>query len=93
MELNQIVMAQSVNCWETLYEILIKRFKKKAVWSTDAMKLAQMIELDEQYPSVIVRKAESAVGKINKQKCLNITLDVNRPRNGKAVLTFSKTQN
>lgn len=86
-------MAQLVKHWEVLYEMLLKRFQRKTVWSTDAMKLARLIELDEQYPSVIVRKAESAVGKINKNKGFHITLDVNRPRNGKAILTFSKTQN
>ncbi|MCJ7772023.1 MAG: hypothetical protein MUP22_02700 [Desulfobacterales bacterium] len=74
--------------WEALYQVLAKRFQKKPIWSTDAMKLAEMIQLNEQYPSVVVRKTESAVNKINKKTEFNISLDVNRPRNGKAILTF-----
>jgi len=77
-----------LNNWETLFQVLEKRFQKKSVWSTDAMKLAGMIQLNEQYPSVVVRKAESAVNKINKKTAFNISLDVSRPRNGKAILTF-----
>ena len=83
-------MAKQMNPWEVLHNELIKRFQKKPVWSTDAMKLAEMIRLDEQYPSVVVRKAESAVNSINKKTMLNVSLDVNRPRNGKAILTFQK---
>ena len=79
--------------WEALYKILLERFQKKPIWSTDAIKLAEMIRLHEQYPSIIVRKMESAVNKINKRKLLNISLDVQRPRNGKAVLTFLKMKN
>ncbi len=79
-----------MNTWEALYQVLKKRFQGKPVWSTDAMKLADMIRLNEDYPSVVVRKAESAVSQINKKTSLNVLLDVARPRNGKAILTFSK---
>jgi len=79
-----------LNHWETLHNVLKKRFQKKPVWSTDAMKLAEMIKLDEKYPSMVVRKAESAVNKINKKTTIDVSLDVNRPRNGKAILTFQK---
>ena len=80
-----------MNKWEVLYKVLVKRFLKKSVWSTDAMNLAKTIQLNEQYPSVVVRKVESAVNKINKKTGLNISLVVKRPRNGKALLTFIKT--
>jgi hypothetical protein len=83
-------MAKQIHHWEALHNELKKRFQKKPVWSTDAMKLASMIRLNEQYPSVVVRKAESAINKINKKTMLNVSLDVNRPRNGKAILTFQK---
>ena len=79
-----------MNHWEALHNVLLKRFQKKPVWSTDAMKLAEMIKLDEKYPSMVVRKAESAVNKINKKTMIDVSLDVNRPRNGKAILTFQK---
>jgi len=79
-----------LNHWEALHNVLKKRFQKKPVWSTDAMKLAEMIKLDEKYPSMVVRKAESAVNKINKKTTIDVSLDVNRPRNGKAILTFQK---
>jgi len=83
-------MVKRMNHWEALHDELMKRFHKKQVWSTDAMKLAEMIQLNEKYPSVVVRKTESAVNKINKKTLLNVSLDVSRPRNGKAILTFQK---
>lgn len=80
-----------MNTWEILYTLLTKRFKKKPIWSTDAVKLAGMIQLNEQYPSVIVRKTESAVNRINKKTSFKVSLEIHRPRNGKAMITFIKT--
>jgi len=78
-----------LNTWKPLYALLLKRFKNKVVWTTDAMKLAETIHLTEKYPSLVVRKTETAVRQINKQNLLKISLEVDRPRNGKAVLTFT----
>ena len=73
-----------------LNEILVKIFQNRDTWSIDAMKLAEKIPINEKYPSHIVRKIESNVNKINKHYALNIDLSVQRPRRGKAILTFKK---
>jgi len=80
-----------LNTWEVLHKVLVKRFQKKPIWSTDAVKLAGIIQLKEQYPSIIVRKTQSAVNMINKKTAINISLEILRPRNGKATITFIKT--
>ena len=76
--------------WNRLYAILKENFDIHNAWTIDAMKLKQKMDMTEKYPSVVVRRIESAVNKINRETSLNIALDVRRPRNGKALITFQK---
>ncbi len=76
--------------WDRLYTVLLSNFHERSVWTIDAMKLSSMISMTEKYPSFVVRKVETAVNRINRNTSLHVSLNVRRPRNGKAVLTFHK---
>ncbi len=75
---------------DRLHAVLVDSFDEDAVWTIDAMKLSAMINMPEKYPSFVVRKIETAVNRINRDTSLDISLDVKRPRHGKAILTFQK---
>ena len=73
-----------------LYEILVKTFQGRSKWEIDAVKLALKIPMDKQYPAHIIPKITAAVNRINKQTSLQLSLEVRRPRRGKAIFVFHK---
>lgn len=73
-----------------LHEILRKTFQGRDSWSIDAKKLAEKIPLAKKYPAHILPKIKSAVKRINAKTDLSIRLEVEKPRRGKAILTFHK---
>ena len=76
-----------------LYEILVKTFHGRNRWEIGAKKLADKIPMKEEYPSDIIPKIKSAVNKIEQETSLNISLEVRRPKRGKAFFIFHKKEN
>lgn len=75
-----------------LYELLIKTFQGRNTWKIDAKKLAIKMTMPETSAGHIVRRIKSAVKQINAKAELQIELEVQKPRRGKAILTFRRMQ-
>lgn len=73
-----------------LYELLIKTFQGRSVWKIDAKKLAVKMTMPETSAGHIVRRIKSAVKQINARAELQLKLEVDKPRRGKAILTFRR---
>ena len=75
-----------------LYEILIKSFQGRNVWQIGTQKLAAKIPMSEEYPAHIIPKIQTAVSRINEKTDLQLRLEIQRPKRGKALLVFHKVQ-
>ena len=75
-----------------LYEILLKNFQGRKVWSCDALKLATKIPLKEKFPSHIEKVVVPAVNRINKYADFQIKVTVENQVRGKSIFIFEKTE-
>ena len=73
-----------------LYEILSKNFQSRDRWEIGAKKLAEKIPMKQIYPANIIPKIESALNRILKETSLKLSLTIQKPRRGKAILIFEK---
>ncbi len=72
-----------------LYEILKKSLSGQKQWQIDSIKLAQKIPMNEQYPSDINPKIQTAVKRIAKRTDFNVGIDIKKIRRGKTTLIFT----
>lgn len=73
-----------------LYELLIKNFKGRLIWETEAVKLAEKIPMAEKYPAHILSKIRPAINRISKYTDLQLSLDTRKNDKGEVILIFQK---
>ena len=73
-----------------LYQLLVKTFKNRDYWETDAILLAEKIPMKQRFPAQIALKIKPAVRRIYKNTDLKITLEERKKERGKIVFIFRK---
>ena len=80
------------NIAPVLCHILSNELSDKPEWRIDAVDLAEKIpDIDYKFPSHIIPLIQAAVKRTNRESGMNVNLEIEKPRWGKADLIFKKT--
>lgn len=80
------------NITPVLSQLLSHELSGKSEWRVDAVDLANKIpDIKDKFPSHIIPLVKAAVKRTNRESGMNVNLEIEKPRWGKADLIFKKT--